>query len=73
MLKQTLVNRKERWKYFQKAITARARLQFLYLLSERSFRGRLLANHKEKKLDLHVLPSSSTNSAIRDNTDFAAG
>ncbi len=60
ILKQTLVNRKERWNHFRKAITARARLQFLYLLSERSFRGRLIANHKEKKLDLIVLPQCLT-------------
>ncbi|KAL8663280.1 MAG: hypothetical protein Q9202_004029 [Teloschistes flavicans] len=56
LLKTTLVNRKERWKVFQRAITARARVQFMWMLSERSFRGRLLANHKEKKLDLHVEP-----------------
>ncbi|KAL8866922.1 MAG: hypothetical protein Q9198_008708 [Flavoplaca austrocitrina] len=54
LLKTTLVNRKERWKLFQRAITARARVQFMWMLSERSFRGRLLANHKEKKLDLVV-------------------
>ncbi|KAL8844334.1 MAG: hypothetical protein Q9176_001244 [Flavoplaca citrina] len=56
LLKTTLVNRKERWKLFQRAITARARVQFMWMLSERSFRGRLLANHKEKKLDLVVEP-----------------
>ncbi|KAI4111346.1 MAG: hypothetical protein LQ339_000545 [Xanthoria mediterranea] len=56
LLKTTLVNRKGRWKLFQRAITARARVQFMWMLSERSFRGRLLANHKEKKLDLVVEP-----------------
>ncbi|KAL8807129.1 MAG: hypothetical protein Q9200_004795 [Gallowayella weberi] len=56
LLKTTLVNRKERWKLFQRAITARARVQFMWMLSERSFRGKLLANHKEKKLDLVVEP-----------------
>ncbi|KAL9595447.1 MAG: hypothetical protein Q9219_006438 [cf. Caloplaca sp. 3 TL-2023] len=55
-LKSALVHRKERWKLFQRAITARARVQFMWMLSERNFRGRLLANHKEKKLDLHVEP-----------------
>jgi len=56
ILKRTLVNRKNRWRMFQKHITARARIQFMYLLSERGFRGQLLANHKEKKLDLKVEP-----------------
>ncbi|KAI4165063.1 MAG: hypothetical protein LQ342_001340 [Letrouitia transgressa] len=59
LLKFTLVNRKDRWKFFQKAITARARVQFMWMLSERSFRGRLLANHKEKKLDLSVEPDET--------------
>lgn len=56
LLKSALVNRKERWKLFQRAITARARVQFMWMLSERNFRGRLLANHREKKLDLQVEP-----------------
>ena len=50
----TLRNRRERWKKFQKHITSNARIQFFYQLSERGFRGKLLANHKEKKLDLQV-------------------
>ncbi|KAF6219298.1 hypothetical protein HO133_005123 [Letharia lupina] len=54
LLKHTLVNRKDRWRRFQKHITSRARVQFFYLLSERGFRGKLLAHHKEKKLDLMV-------------------
>ena len=54
LLKLTLVNRKDRWRKFQKRITSRARVQFFYLLSERGFRGKLLAHHKEKKLDLIV-------------------
>ena len=53
-LKMTLVNRKERWREFQRCISARARVQFFYLLSERGFRGRLLADHKGKQLDLNV-------------------
>ncbi|KAI4151925.1 MAG: hypothetical protein LQ341_000809 [Variospora aurantia] len=59
LLKSTLVNRKDRWKSFQRAITARARVQFMWMLSERNFRGRLLANHKEKKLDLQVEPDAT--------------
>ena len=48
------MNRRERWKIFQKSITSRARIQFFYLLSERGFRGFLKANHKQKLLDLTV-------------------
>lgn len=50
----TLLNRKERWRIFQKKITARARIQFSFLLTERNYRGRLRADHTGKTLDLSV-------------------
>lgn len=50
----TLMSRKERWQLFQRAITARARVLFGLLLSERRFRGKLLIDHKGKSLDLSV-------------------
>lgn len=37
---------------------ARARTLFFHLLNNRGFRGRLLVNHKQRKLDLVVCPSS---------------
>ena len=39
---------------FQRAITARARVLFSLLLSERRFRGKLVVDHKGKTLDLNV-------------------
>lgn len=54
VLKITLNDRKSRWKQFRRLISARARVQFFYLLSERGFRGDLLLNHNERKLDLRV-------------------
>ncbi|KAI4091810.1 MAG: hypothetical protein LQ344_003914 [Seirophora lacunosa] len=73
LLKSTLVNRKERWKSFQRAITARARVQFMWMLSERNFRGRLLANHKEKKLDLQVEPDATKVSKGREAKTLSGG
>ncbi|CAG7998505.1 unnamed protein product [Penicillium nalgiovense] len=55
-LKDTLQNRKKRWEIFRSHISSRAKAQFTYLLSERSFRGRLLADHTNKLLDLQVEP-----------------
>jgi chromosome segregation ATPase len=55
-LQTTCVNRKTRWKLFRRHITGRARINFTYLLSERAFRGRLLANHKTKEMDISVEP-----------------
>ncbi|KAJ5864325.1 RecF/RecN/SMC [Penicillium soppii] len=46
-LKDTLSNRKKRWEIFRSHISSRAKAQFTYLLSERSFRGRLLTDHVE--------------------------
>ncbi|KAJ5306641.1 hypothetical protein N7508_005656 [Penicillium antarcticum] len=56
IFKDTLGNRKKRWEIFRSHISSRAKAQFTYLLSERSFRGRLLADHSEKRLDLQVEP-----------------
>lgn len=54
IFKSTLENRKKRWEIFRSHISSRAKAQFTYLLSERSFRGRLLTNHQDKLLDLQV-------------------
>ena len=55
-LKRSLVERRERWKKFRSFISCRARAQFTYLLSERSFRGRLIMDHRQKMLELSVEP-----------------
>lgn len=41
---------------FRSHISSRAKAQFTYLLSERSFRGRLLTDHIGKLLDVQVEP-----------------
>ncbi|KAL5332680.1 hypothetical protein BJX70DRAFT_404329 [Aspergillus crustosus] len=62
-LKFTLKNRKERWHIFRSHISCRAKAQFTYLLSERSFRGRLLTDHENKLLDLQVEPDITKDSS----------
>ncbi|KAL4995717.1 hypothetical protein BDV10DRAFT_174240 [Aspergillus recurvatus] len=62
VLKATLNHRKERWRAFRSHISSRAKAQFTYLLSERSFRGRLLADHENKTLDLQVEPDITKDS-----------
>lgn len=54
VLKSTLKHRIKRWHNFRSHISSRAKAQFTYLLSERSFRGKLLADHENKVLDLQV-------------------
>ncbi|KAL4973253.1 hypothetical protein BDW66DRAFT_142642 [Aspergillus desertorum] len=63
VLKATLNHRKERWRAFRSHISSRAKAQFTYLLSERSFRGRLLADHENKTLDLQVEPDITKGSS----------
>lgn len=63
MFKDTLENRKKRWEIFRSHISSRAKAQFTYLLSERSFRGRLLADHTGKLLDLQVEPDITKDDA----------
>ena len=55
-LKASLIERRERWKKFRSLISVRAKAQFTYLLSERSFRGKLITDHKQKLLELSVEP-----------------
>ncbi|KAK2757853.1 Structural maintenance of chromosomes protein 6 [Arachnomyces sp. PD_36] len=55
-LKKSLNIRKDRWYKFRSLISSKAKAQFTYLLSERSFRGSLLADHNAKQLDVQVEP-----------------
>ena len=55
-LVQALQERRARWKSFRSAICTRARCQFIYLLSERGYRGRMIIDHVNKRLELHVEP-----------------
>ena len=59
LLKQSFLNRMEMYRRFQKSISARSRINFGYLLSERAFRGKLSIDHINKKLDVHVQPDDT--------------
>lgn len=63
LLKQSFMKRIEMYQRFQKYISARSRINFNYLLSERAFRGKLLIDHKSRKLDVHVEPDETTKSS----------
>ncbi|SMR60381.1 unnamed protein product [Zymoseptoria tritici ST99CH_1E4] len=62
LLQKSLRERRRRWGLFRKYITVRARLNFSYLLQERAFRGHVLMNHAEKKLDIVVEPDPTKSS-----------
>lgn len=63
-LKNALITRRDRWAKFRSFISARAKAQFTYLLSERSFRGKLYADHKQKLLDIQVEPDITKRDGI---------
>lgn len=55
-IRRSLDDRRFRWRKFRHYITARARINFLQLLTERAFRGELLMNHSKRLLDLRIEP-----------------
>ena len=72
-LKQALNTRLEKWRYFQRLISAHARVNFAYLLSERKFRGKLLLDHKSKRLEIQVEPDGTRKNESGRNTKTLSG
>ena len=72
-LKRTHMNRLDRWRQFQRYISARSRANFMYLLSERSFRGTLRLDHKKRLLELQVEPDQTKKSGAGRNTKTLSG
>ena len=73
-LKDTLFERKRRWKQFRRFISTAARSKFTVLLSERGFRGKLILDHKHKRLDLSVEPDiTQRNSSGRSAKTLSGG
>lgn len=55
-LHDSLTERKAKWKNFRGHITARTKTQFTYMLSERSFRGQVIMDHRQKLMEIQVEP-----------------
>jgi structural maintenance of chromosomes protein 6 len=73
LLKQSFLNRIEMYRRFQRSITARSRINFGYLLSERAFRGKLTIDHIHKKLDVHVQPDDTVKGSKGRQTKTLSG
>ncbi|KAI9052501.1 hypothetical protein LZ554_003845 [Drepanopeziza brunnea f. sp. 'monogermtubi'] len=73
LLKQSFVDRMEQFRKFQRHISARSRISFSYLLSERAFRGKLTIDHKAKLLDVHVEPDETSRSGKGRQTKTLSG
>ena len=72
-LKKALSNRLDKWRAFQRLISAQSRANFQYLLSERGFRGKLLLDHVNKALEIRVEPDSTKRDNSGRNTKTLSG
>lgn len=72
-LKKAIDIRLHLWRQFQRQISARVRIQFNYLLSERGFRGKITLDHKARKVDIHIEPDETKKSAAGRNTKTLSG
>jgi chromosome segregation ATPase len=72
-IKLSLSQRLEKWRTFQRQITARTRVQFSYLLSERRYRGDILFDHPARRLALAVEPDESKSRPGGRNTRTLSG
>jgi chromosome segregation ATPase len=72
-IKKSHEGRLKKWRQFQSQISARSRIQFTYLLSERGFRGKLLLDHKQHLLEIQVEPDETTLSASGRTTKTLSG
>ena len=73
LLKRAIEDRLDRWRQFQRQISARVRIQFTYLLSERGFRGKIILDHKNRKIDIQVEPDETRKSSSGRNTKTLSG
>ncbi|KAK4464229.1 hypothetical protein QBC42DRAFT_295218 [Cladorrhinum samala] len=72
-LNETLSLRLDKWRKFQRYISSQSRANFIYLLSERGFRGKLLLDHERKALDLQVEPDKTEKRAGGRSTKTLSG
>ncbi|EFX00951.1 DNA repair protein [Grosmannia clavigera kw1407] len=72
-IKNALVKRLEKWREFQRYISANSRTSFIYLLSERGYRGKLLLDHKNKKLQVQVEPDDTRRTVSGRDTKTLSG
>ncbi|UNI17347.1 RNA helicase [Purpureocillium takamizusanense] len=72
-LKRAIERRLYLWRQFQRQISARIRIQFNYLLSERGFRGKIDLDHLARKVIIHIEPDETKKSSAGRNTKTLSG
>lgn len=72
-IKNALCKRLAKWRQFQRYISANSRTSFIYLLSERGYRGKLLLDHKNKRLQVQVEPDDTRRTVSGRDTKTLSG
>ncbi|CAM1503699.1 Fc.00g012900.m01.CDS01 [Cosmosporella sp. VM-42] len=72
-LKRAIEHRLHLWRQFQRQISARIRIQFNYLLSERGFRGKIDLDHRARKVLIQIEPDETRKSSAGRNTKTLSG
>ena len=72
-LKRAIEHRLHLWRQFQRQISARIRIQFNYLLSERGFRGKIDLDHRARRVVIHIEPDETRKSSAGRNTKTLSG
>ena len=72
-LKRAIEHRLHLWRQFQRQISARVRIQFNYLLSERGFRGKIDLDHRARKVLIQIEPDETRKSSAGRNTKTLSG
>ncbi|QLI67597.1 Structural maintenance of chromosomes protein 6 [Metarhizium brunneum] len=73
LMKRAIEHRLHLWRQFQRQISARIRIQFNYLLSERGFRGKIDLDHRGRKVTIHIEPDETKKSSAGRNTKTLSG
>ncbi|XP_065648710.1 structural maintenance of chromosomes protein 6 isoform X2 [Hydra vulgaris] len=73
LIEKALKRRSERFFKFQKYITDRARYNFLMLLSQRGYSGKLTLNHEEKTLIIQVNVENAAGASTNDSKSLSGG
>lgn len=73
LLKKSLEERLMKWRKFQRYISSSSRANFMYLLSEREYRGRLILDHENHTLEVQVEPDKTRKNAAARNTKTLSG
>ncbi|KAF1970440.1 dna repair protein-like protein rad18 [Bimuria novae-zelandiae CBS 107.79] len=72
-LAHALSNRINRWAHFRDEISVRARVTFIYLLSERRFLGKLFFDHGKRALDMGIQPDKTVEDGTTRQTKTLSG